>query len=605
MKKIYKYLFVIIFFISSFFIINNVNAGYTEDNIKSYEEELLNFPEDYRKKIQQLHAIYPNAIFVAQDKFFDWGSKTEVAVDWNRMLSSEYYDKTGNLSYNNRSRSLIHESYDVGYRTTDSWAYSFYTDVYEKFDTGKWFAASKEAVAYYLDPRNFLDERYVFMFESNLYNEYQNIEGIEKILSGGFMVDKNVPGSIKKYSQVILEAANKNDISAYMLASRLKQEQGSKGTSPLISGNEKGYEGYYNYFNVGASGKGDEVVINGLEYAKSQGWNSAEASITGGAEFIKKEYVGINDNYNVKGQLTGYLQKWDPYGYKLGGHQYMQNITAHYTEASFTYNSYANQPGYRNFNYIFYIPIYKNMPTKTESPRIGSPNNYLKTLTVEGSLVANFDSAKTEYTYTAPKGTDKVYIDYTKVNNYAKVVGAGEIILDSDTKKVTIQVTAQNGDVKNYNVTIKVSDSGSLSVGAIINKAGIKSDGTYLSGTKIHTTADRLIEKLKSIDSNSIITITNSSGANKTSGNIVTGDKITIKSGSEEKIFYAVIYGDVNGDDKIKASDYVLIKNHIMNIKQLSGAYLKAADVNKDGKVKASDYVLIKNSIMGTYTIVQ
>ena len=74
--------------------------------------------------------------------------------------------------------------------------------------------------------------------------------------------------------------------------------------------------------------------------------------MTGGAAFIKTEYVGINDKYNAKGQLTGYLQKWDPYGWKLGGHQYMQNITAHYSEASSTYNSYASQDGYKNFNYI-------------------------------------------------------------------------------------------------------------------------------------------------------------------------------------------------------------------------------------------------------------
>lgn len=605
MKRSYKYLFIFIFFVSFFLFMNKTKAAYTEANIGTYEQELARFPSDYKAKIQALHSIYPNAIFVAQDKFFDWGVKTEVAVDWNRMLSSEYYDGTGNLSWSNRSRSLIHYSLNVGYRSDADWAYSYYTDEYTPFDTGKWYAAAKDAVAYYMDPRNFLDSRYIFMFESNLSNNYQTQEGVEKILTGGFMADKYIPGSLKKYSEVLVEAANENDISPYMLASRLKLEQGNAGTSPLISGTQVGYEGYYNYFNIGASGTGSQVVINGLEYAKSQGWDSVEKSIKAGAAFIKKEYVGINDQYNVKGQLTGYLQKWDPYGYKLGGHQYMQNITAAYTEASTTFNSYASQSGYQNYRYIFYIPVYSNMPVYTSLPLEGSPNNYLKNLTIDGSTVAGFDGAKTEYTYTAPNGTDSVYIDYVKVNSNATVRGAGTIYLDSNPKKVSIEVTAQNGTKKTYNITLNVSSTGSLSVGAIINKSGIKSDGTYLSGTNIDTTANKLIEKLKSIDSNATITITNSSGSKKTSGNIVTGDKITIKSGSEEKVFYAVIYGDVNGDDSIKASDYVLIKNHIMNVRQLSGAYLKAADVNKDGQVKASDYVLIKNSIMGTYTIVQ
>ena len=141
-----------------------ITAAYTEDNIGTFSEELAKFPISYKSKIEALHEIYPNAIFVAQDTFFDWSVYKEISVDWNRMLSSEYYEEGGELSYNNRSRSLIYNTYDVGYRSTASWAYNFYTDTYTKFDTGKWYAAAKEAVAYYMDPRNFLDYRYIFMF---------------------------------------------------------------------------------------------------------------------------------------------------------------------------------------------------------------------------------------------------------------------------------------------------------------------------------------------------------------------------------------------------------------------------------------------------------
>ena len=601
MKRVYGCLFILFFIISFFNIeISKVSAVYKEDSVGSYEQELTKFPSSFKSKIEALHKIYPNAVFVAQDKFFDWGEKKEVTVDWNRMLSSEYYEEGGQLSYSNRSRSLIYYTYDVGYRSSDSWAYNYYTDEYTKFDTGKWYAAAKAAVAYYMDPRNFLDSTYVFMFESNLYHDYQNINGIEKILKGSFMYDKNVPGSFKKYSQVIMESAQKNDVSSYMLASRLYQEQGTAGTSSLISGTYSGYEGYYNYFNVGAGGNNStEVIKNGLTYAKNQGWDTPEKAIIGGAAFIKTEYVGINDEHGVKGQLTGYLQKWDPYGWRLGGHQYMQNITAHYTEASKTYSSYASQDGYKNFNYIFYIPVYSNMPSSTSLPKKGSPNNYLKSLTVDGTNVSGFDGAKTEYTYTVAKGTDSVYIDYTKVNSNASISGGGNIILDSDNKKISIVVTAQNGNKKTYNLTIKRSSTGSLSVGAIINKSGIKSDGTYLSGIALNTDVSTILNKIKSIDSSAIVTM------NKTSGKVVTGDTITIKSGSETKTFSIVIYGDVSGDGQIKASDYVLIKNSIMGTKTLSGVYAKAADVNKDGKVKASDYVLIKNSIMNNTKISQ
>lgn len=57
--------------------------------------------------------------------------------------------------------------------------------------------------------------------------------------------------------------------------------------------------------------------------------------------------------------------------------------------------------------------------------------------------------------------------------------------------------------------------------------------------------------------------------------------------------------GDVNGDGKITSMDYVLVKNHILGIKKLSGAGAKAADVNGDGKITSMDYVLIKNDILG------
>ena len=59
------------------------------------------------------------------------------------------------------------------------------------------------------------------------------------------------------------------------------------------------------------------------------------------------------------------------------------------------------------------------------------------------------------------------------------------------------------------------------------------------------------------------------------------------------------VKGDVNGDGKISSMDYVLVKNHILNINKLSGTNASAADVNSDGKISSMDYVLIKNHILG------
>ena len=56
--------------------------------------------------------------------------------------------------------------------------------------------------------------------------------------------------------------------------------------------------------------------------------------------------------------------------------------------------------------------------------------------------------------------------------------------------------------------------------------------------------------------------------------------------------------GDVNGDNAITPSDYVKIKNHIMEVTTLKGLSLEAADVNSDGKITPADYVKVKNMIM-------
>lgn len=68
-----------------------------------------------------------------------------------------------------------------------------------------------------------------------------------------------IPGdaSNRTYAQAFYEIGRNRKLSPIHLASRVYQEQGT-GTSALISGTYKGYEGYYNYFNVGVNGSSTE-----------------------------------------------------------------------------------------------------------------------------------------------------------------------------------------------------------------------------------------------------------------------------------------------------------------------------------------------------------
>ena len=84
-------------------------------------------------------------------------------------------------------------------------------------------------------------------------------------------LEDNSGGGIT-YAQAFMQIGKELKVSPYFLASRIRQEQGVKGDSPLISGNYPGYKGYYNYFNISATGLGEQVVINGLKEAKAAGW---------------------------------------------------------------------------------------------------------------------------------------------------------------------------------------------------------------------------------------------------------------------------------------------------------------------------------------------
>ncbi|MFR8844266.1 MAG: hypothetical protein ACLVGL_03950 [Waltera sp.] len=93
------------------------------------------------------------------------------------------------------------------------------------------------------------------------------------------------------FSHIFWAIGAEQQVSPFHLAARVYQEQG-QGTSPLISGNYPGYEGYYNYFNISASGSTNEQVItNGLNYARNNGWDNAYASILGGANVISANYI--------------------------------------------------------------------------------------------------------------------------------------------------------------------------------------------------------------------------------------------------------------------------------------------------------------------------
>ena len=293
-------------------------------------EDIEQFPESYKAALTALKENHPNWVFV----------KMDTGLDWDTVVKEEL--KGG--------RSLISASL-AGYLQEG------------KFSSG-WSYATKEALEYYLDPRNGLKEKEIFQFEQLTFNESYHMDceaAVQSFLDNTFMKDK-VPDTVMTYAFVFWAIGKEQNISPFHLASRVYQEQG-RGTSPLISGTYPGYEGYYNYFNIGASGKSNqEVIENGLKYAKEHGWNSAYNALYYGSKVIGSNYIS-------KGQDTLYLQKFDVDNSNNGlyWHQYMQNIGAPSSEAKSIYRLYEETGSLDNV-FVFKIPVYENMPEECPLP---------------------------------------------------------------------------------------------------------------------------------------------------------------------------------------------------------------------------------------------
>lgn len=254
-----------------------------------------------------------------------------------------------------------------------------------------WVNASRQAVEYTMDPRNFLNEVRVFQFEKLSYDPAVHTKaGVEKILYGTEFYQRKVsyrtadgyPVTMEKtYADLIWDAAIYSGVSPYHLASRMKQEVGPFISHSSISGTVSGYEGLYNFYNIGATSSTEVLgaVKNGLDFARNgKGvseeekqnlflpWDTPEKAIKGGAVFIGKSYISV-------GQNTLYLQKFavnPSYPENLFWHQYMTNCLAPYNESVGIYNAYRNN-GMLDSSIGFLIPIYENMEkVMTESPAI-------------------------------------------------------------------------------------------------------------------------------------------------------------------------------------------------------------------------------------------
>lgn len=354
-----------------------------------------------------------------------------------------------------------------------------------------WKCASTAAVAYYMDPRNSLNENYIFQFEQLTYDEKnQTKEGVELILkpcnyTQGKVTYYDSKGNKKTlnktYVDVIMEASKEYNISPYHLASRIRQEQGAGNAGSMISGTWTGgdgnYKGLYNFFNICAYGK--NIVQNGLKYAKSQGWTDPEKSIKGGAKILASGYISI-------GQDTLYLEKFDVVNGGDGyySHQYMTNVSASRTEGYTIRNTYTDMGLLSSESKIkFKIPVYKNMPEQI-SPQPGTEKPVTQDVEITENNVRVRKGKGTNYDIvtTLNKGTKilRIELDNSKTGGYYwdKVVladGTKGYVARNYLKQIDLQsncneqyITTKYTDFRNGPGTSKTTVLKVLSAGQIV-----------------------------------------------------------------------------------------------------------------------------------------
>lgn len=562
-----------------------INYYNTKESLDEYYQALRNkgFPESYLPYLAEIHARHPNWIFDAEKMNIDFSTAVENENAYGRNLLEGAYFSQNYLS--------------MGINT-----YDILNDIFYDYSTEEgWYDASSEAVAYYMDPRTYLNEKYIFAFESLKFNSSHNSDIIKKVLASQTFWPKVYQGYDGNIYDDIIKATEAVDVSSVHIASRIKQEiTGISESDPRLGGtfnyNGQNYSGYYNFFNIKVYG--DNKIVNGMVYAMNNGWNTPFNAVYGGAKFIGEDYISIN-------QDTMYYQKFDvstTNGHYT--HQYMQNLAAPIQETNTTYNTYVNNlSDYLNTAIKFTIPVYENMSNyAVVAPSVGNPNNYLKDIKIDNKTVTNFSYDEFSYDITVPGNVNSINISATPINSKASVKGTGNIPITNKETTITLTVTSESGRSRNYVINVtkdEVEDIETVELSYILNNIGIKYNENYIYGISEDTDIKSLINNVSKVSAYASATIKDKDGNSKTSGVFKTGDKVTISNSKDEITLTILMYGDINGDGKIDKDDCLAILRHLNGYTTLNDVYKVAADPNKDGKIDKDDCLAILRHLNG------
>ena len=493
-------------------------TGYVcADNVKAnidvskYKNEFTasGFPESYFEKLTVLKDAHPNWVFTAYKTNLDWNEVVK-----NESVVGISYIQITNIDSQKQYISLNEGSYDPINKT------------YIIREGSNWYAANSDTVSYYLDPRNFLVEKEIFMFENLSYNsKYQTLEVVQNVL-------KNT--DLYQYANVYFAAAtyNGNSISPISLAASSRQEivLGTGKLSGSADGTGKVNDiSYYNVYNLGAYSSCVNPVKCAIDYAAAKKWDTMEKAIKEGASEIARGYINQKQN-------TMYFKKFNVTSNNFGNYsnQYMTNVLAPKQEGVATYNAYSKIEGLLDSQIEFIIPVYENMP-ETASPLPTSVDKDTQTK-VEEDAKNEMEENQSKIVDIINQSGYKYSSDY--ISNIKIGTSAGSMIskLKNGNEKVTVKVTS----IDSNNKTIEKKDSTVLGTGDIVTISTSTESKSFRVVIYGDVNGDGVVSAVDYVKiKNYIMSASELSGSYK-------------------------LAADVNLDSAITAVDYVNVKNYIL-----------------------------------------
>ena len=415
------------------------------------------FPSSYWNGLCNLKVKYPSWTF----------EPVFTGLDFSAAVAGE--TKCGKNTINTSDSSLVDTScsgsFDSGYRST-----------------------SQKAVAYYLNPLNFLTESGIFMFEDNQINPNVSLDDYKAItpsILGSFMTS-NLP----TLTSAMYTAGTSKNVSPIILSARIKQEigkgQATSGTYKgqllsCISGNYTtrwniyaadggNMDNYYNFFNVGVyDGSNGDAAYRAVHYAYKAGWGGSgnqehdlSLAIGGGADFLNSHYIN-------RGQNTIYFHKFNTHPNNTSSlyvNQYMSNIQAPSSEASIVYTAYKNA-GRLSSALKFYIPIYNNLNAEITNSGDGGTGETTNPNTNGGMAVttmvvsSGYKLNGSEITGINP-GTSM-----DELKNKINALG-GTVTSSSNTVGTGTKITISNGSSQqDFTLIVKGDTSGDGAINAL------------------------------------------------------------------------------------------------------------------------------------------